>query len=304
MPTLFHMELTEVCFEKKTIDVSDGVGNTHNVSVELDPDSKCIKVESNVSGLDSTITFSLNREAFSQNGIFLYSYDLPDCGEFEDFYNSTLIPGAIYHLSKSFYHEHMFHDSLGDSMINAYVSDEYINIQAQDNKALMHFLCSYENRLIAFSEEIKYQFDYLERENLNPDDKYVVFIEKRKSLDSLCSDVLGETLFCESLLNSTYNHSFKINPETDSDYRRKAINLHNAVNCIRMYQSRNRENFEFKNARLNLELSYNSSKSLESQSVVLDENDKISKRGLKIGLFGLITGIVSLIASIISIFLS
>lgn len=300
IPTLFHTEIEPINFLTKEKDISDDAACSHHVRVDLDRVSADITIHSSSNASEFDLT--LHKINSSRNGLFSYSYELTE--EVESAFVGGVIPNAIYHMVKGFYHEHCYHKPECDSVLDAFVSDSEIDIKGMDNEALKHYIIQYEEKFSAFCEQIKYDLDFLQCNSADTDQKFVAF-GRRKELNNRCINVLGEYLYCLSLINSKYNGCCK--DDRNCKLYRSVINIENAVNNIKLLQEQNLAEFNFKNALVNLRLAFDADKRLrvindlsQQNQESLAQSDRLGKQSLKLGRWGLFIGILGFLIGIIS----
>lgn len=151
----------------------------------------------------------------SRNGLIQYRYELPEGFTPENQTHPLIdkeekITHAVYHAIKEFFHEHKFHKTSKDSIINPYANGDEINIKSTDNPALLHYLKQFEDRLFIAIEEIDVRAHRItslrsieEGEGLEE-----ALIETQSLLDE-CTKALGFGVYYKSLYSSKYNLSFK-----------------------------------------------------------------------------------------------
>jgi hypothetical protein len=300
IPTIFHTKILPLDLDSNLIekDISDNVGGSHHICVSLDETTFDLTIISTIPD-HNPITLNLKCLECSDNGLISYSYDTYD--DIELHFIEGKIPNAIYHMVKGFYHEHRFHDPESDSPLDAFTSPEQILIHEVDNKALRHYLEKYEIKFVSFSEQLKFEFDYLKKENEENINKPSVFF-KREEFNQKCNNILGEFVYCESLMNSKFNHSCKIQEikkekteeeKNPIDLRKVAINIHNAVKYVQLLQIQNKAEFDFKSVSVNLSLAYDTKEALSQNTQLIKKNDTLGCIGLSVGVLGFFISIFS-----------
>ncbi len=141
-------------------------------------------------------------------------------------FDQHTFPEAIYHLIKSFYHIHEFHEDESDSSFKPFVSDKNVNIHTTDNVALRHYLKNHEIAILNLVNNAKRLLRYvtdLEKSGQRQDS-----IREYESFPSMYIMALGYDTYIRSLLESVYNKECNIYNE-DRELRRRAFNLKNSV---------------------------------------------------------------------------
>lgn len=180
---------------------------------------------------DKTTEFNhfitLNYEDSSHNGMVKYSYTSTFLGDSEFGFDDTVFPEAIYHLIKSLYHIHEFHEDESDSSLQPYVSDHDIDIHQLDNEALRHYLKNYEQSVLYLVKSAKTLLRYVvDREKETGD---ISEIKEYESFPSMYVMALGYDAYIGSLYKSVYNSECRISNEEEKTLRRRAFNIENSV---------------------------------------------------------------------------
>jgi len=168
-------------------------------------------------------------EIREESGFMVYSLLLPDDSANDDFFIQNLrqeMPTALYHYIKSFFHEHINHDSEADSKLKAYVSsDEHFDFERDRTLVLNTVFGSYEDLFCGQAKivrkELREALDSLSNDknkfrNLNILDRLAVST----------NNVLGEIPFCEFLLSRSGQYA---DNELCSKIRR-------SINVLKDYQ--------------------------------------------------------------------
>lgn len=234
----------------------------------------------------------LKREQVSSNGLMMFSYKSTSNKESGFRFNSTEFPSAIYHMIKSFYHVHDFHDDASDSSLAPFVTSQKIDIQSDDNEALQHYLTKY-------SDIISSTVGYLRlairktREN-----KEEIRPETRSLFQQMCLYAKGYEVYMGVLYRSKYNTLCKIDGD-DRGWRHKACNIENGLRYIRTIE---REYGEYTQQKFVDKVIKDAESSLISsnESIQLSlESIKKSKIANIIGIVSIFIGIASLIVAFI-----
>lgn len=193
---------------------------------------------------------------------------------------------------KSFYHVHDFHDNDSDSSLVPFVTSNKIDIQANDNEALKHYLAKY-------SAIISLAVDYLRlairktrihQEDIKP--------ETRSLFQQICLFAKGYEVYMGVLYRSKYNTLCKTDGE-DREWRHKACNIENGLRYIRTIE---REYGEYTQQKFVNKVIKDAESSLISsnESIQLSiESIEKSKKANIIGIISIVVGIVSLIVAFV-----
>lgn len=217
IPTIFHIKPTLLHPEEttKSENISDDNGVDHFVSVHY-------------TGKGFDIASAPSSEASVKTSVFLEIKDLKSNGllycsckinesALEAQFIGEKIPNAIYHIIKAFYHKHEFHEDGEDSLLEAFCSERPIVLDSPDNDALVHYLKLYERKFRAYSKQISIFFSKASEAFItNPNDyriynKILHFIS-----DEMCDKALGESIYCNTLLNSKHNCSCRVSPRNET----------------------------------------------------------------------------------------
>lgn len=274
-PTIFHKKLTLKTL-RNDFRIDDDSDFHFKCILEfckdtIDPEKHTIKCTCNITtGKEEKpdiFTVNLNKLDIRRNGFAIYSCDECEVPEkYRDaFFDESKLLKPIYHKIKEFYHTHEA-DKNKDSVLTARWSETPDSIDTIDNMPLIRFLENFERMFCESAEVISdhnsnLQIKINEHEQK---DKYKLekIIAETKNLNVLCENALIEYTFCKTLLTSIYNHSFKHNIEVDLpdkhdtkeeksikeqkiEYRRKALNIRNAVRYIEniKYKNQNRQTY-------------------------------------------------------------
>ena len=260
-PTIFHRELI---LKRNPIEfrIDDNSEFPYSCTLNLQsrPNEKdrieILSERTIENGNIQRFTVILETEDISRNGFAIYSCD--DSQVPEDirdvFFGEHLLGKPIYHKIKEFYHIHEA-DKDKDSALIAQVRTKFDKIDEVDNEFLVNFLLNFETMFCASAETISsHNFNLqsqIEKYKNNNSHKLEELIIETQELNKLCENVLIEYTYCKTLLTSIYNKSFRhdIIPPNSTDlqneYRRKALNIRNAVRYIEnvRYKNSNRQNY-------------------------------------------------------------
>ena len=225
----------------------------------------------------------LKRKQVSSNGLMLFSYDSTSNEENGFRFTSTEFPTAVYHMIKSFYHVHDFHDSDTDSSLPPFVSSVIIDIQSKDNKALLHYLNNYNNVISNTVRYIQFAIRSTRRnkEEIRP--------ETRSGIQKLCLYARGYEVYMGVLYHSKYN-TISNTESKDREWRHIACNIENGLRYIRTIE---REYGEYTQQRFVDKVI----KDAESSLISSNKSIKISKISNYVGIASLIIGIISFFAA-------
>lgn len=221
----------------------------------------------------------LKREQVSSNGLMMFSYKSTSNKETGFRFTSSEFPTAIYHMIKSFYHVHDFHDNDNDSSLAPFISSHEINIQSDNNDALMHYLSKY-------SDIISFIVDYLRRAiRRTRENKDEIRPETRSLIQQFCLSARGYEVYMGVLYRSRYNSLCKIDGG-DRDWRHKACNIENGLRYIRTIEHEYSEYTQQKFVDKVI-------KDAESSLVSSSKSIKISKISNYVGIASLVIGVIS-----------
>jgi hypothetical protein len=309
-PTVFYRDFH---LQKKSIEFSDldddskdcpysctlnfigGNGEKGKHSIEII--SKLTKEDGSI----QEFTVILQNEDISRNGFAIYSCDdspVPDNIK-ATFFSEDILGQPIYHKIKEFFHFHEA-DKDNDSALTAQIKTELEKINGDDNDFLINLLKEFETMFCASAETIS-------SHNLNLQtiiEKYedndllltAIILETRK-LNKFCEDALIKYTYCKTLLASIYNKSFKHdiilsdNPEEKEkqiDYRRKALNIRNAVRYIEniKYKNNNRQNYILS------EILKNGEKAQQINLTLLKDGERSQRISLTLGVMGIFYALI------------
>lgn len=213
-------------------------GGTRTENISDNPDEKFpvrIKAEGkdiiiSVSGAEDPELFEdflrLRYEDFSHNGMVKYSFDSKFLDDSEFGFDDKNFPEAVYHMIKSLYHIHEFHEDESDSSLKPYLSTDDIDIHKENNAALRHYLRNHERAVLDLVKNAKTLLRSvleMEKEKGMPDE-----IRMYESFPSMYVMALGYDTYIHSLYDSIYNNECSIHNK-DKSLRRRAFNIENSV---------------------------------------------------------------------------
>ena len=284
-PTIFHKEPTPLKLDEPTIkfEIDDNSTFPYWCTLEYAEYetsekviSHCIKCKSEITKKDKsqdTFTVTFYNQSISRNGFAVYWCDenkIPEQYR-NHFFTEDVLLKPIYHKIKEFFHSHEA-DSEKDSVLIARCSeqiDKKNSIDAIDNVPLIGFLENFETMFCNSVNTIS-NLNSLIQEKIkkyeNNSYKLELLIKATQDLNALCENALIEYTYCKTLLTSIYNQSFRhdvdielnkrlvneINEkkkiEERIEYRRKALNIRNAVRYIEniKYKNQNRQDYILK----------------------------------------------------------
>ena len=141
----------------------------------------------------------------SDKGFVVYKLTLDD--EEDDFLCQDLrhsMPKAIYHYIKGFFHEHQFHLSDDDSLLDSYFSQsEIILSDIETQKAILKvYIQSYINKYagcVSLCRETLHRVSWNLQKNIKLGDSQD---ELRQIIENNQAILDGESLYCDFLINS------------------------------------------------------------------------------------------------------
>ena len=271
-------------------------GGTRTENISDNPDEKFlvrIKAEDkdiniSVSSVEDPERFEdfirLRYEDFSHNGMVKYSFGSQFLDDSEFGFDDKNFPEAVYHMIKSLYHIHEFHEDESDSSLKPYLSTDDIDIHKENNAALRHYLCNHERAVLDLVKNAK----TLLRSVLETEKKKGMPEEIRvyESFPSMYVMALGYDTYIHSLYDSIYNNECSIH-NTDKSLRRRAFNIENSVryfNVLNVFfdtKIRQVNNLSIlKKAEANLKNSEESLKQLEKSIRTAERSLSISQDSL------------------------
>lgn len=207
------------------------------------------------------------REAF-RIATILKSVEIRRCGLIQFKYSLSKtdhdrlkgIKDTLYHHIKVHFHHHLNHiDS--ESILRGCFTDERIDLRQPDNYALRHYFHEIHNYLNAKADFLLDDFKFIEGHVDKDDPEHK---EGRRLFYQNCENLLGMTVFFNSLLNSKRNHSCRIVPlssECDDELRRLGANIHNLIEAIRSIYRKSQSAFYLLNIQENREAMLRAEKS-------------------------------------------
>lgn len=141
----------------------------------------------------------------TETGFLVYKLNLDD--NETDFLCEELrhtMPKAIYHYVKNFFHEHQFHNSDDDSLLDSFFSSEEIQIQNEGTmrNILKVYLQSYINKYagcVFLCRDSLHTIAYNKQQNIKLGDS---LIELRRIMNNNTTVLDGESLYCDFMINS------------------------------------------------------------------------------------------------------
>lgn len=172
---------------------------------------------------------TLRYEDSSHNGLVKYSFEEKFLEDSDFGFSAKNFPEAIYHLIKSFYHVHEFHEDESDSSLQPYVCSEDIDIRQYDNAALHHYLKNYERSVLGLVNSAKkFLRHVVDLEDLEKEQPGTT-IREYEAFPNMYIMVLGYDTYIRSLYNSIYNRECRTTNEQTKQLRRIAFNIENSV---------------------------------------------------------------------------
>lgn len=163
---------------------------------------------------------------FSHNGMIKYRFTTKFLEGSEFGFDENTFPEVVYHLIKSLYHRHDFHEDESDSSLKPFLTREDIDIHTHGNDALNWYLLQYETtvrNLVKKAQVVVRHAVELEKEHRDDEirKRYVSFLQ-------MYVMVLGYDAYCSTLYRSVYNSRYRIEVD-NKEYRRRAFNIENSV---------------------------------------------------------------------------
>jgi len=215
----------------KVADISDIIGRPFKIKVETDGYNINILTqnEKNPEIFDSFIT--LYYEKSSHNGMVKYSFEPKYLANGKFGFDENAFPEVVYHIIKSFYHIHEFHEDETDSSLLPYLSKEDLNITEPDNKAIRHYLLNHEKIILVLVNLAReYAREVIDAEKSNPD----FVLKEFGTFINMYIMVLGYDTYFHSLYKSIYNKNCHISNDNEKRMRRCAFNIENSVKYFKV----------------------------------------------------------------------
>ena len=271
-PTIFHKELALNNKIHDEFPIDDKSDHTYWVTLDFNERNNSIDIKSTLTnfGKKEEFTVVLTEIHKSNNGFVIYECDEQKIEEKyrETFFSEDLLLKPIYHKIKEFYHTHEA-DKEKDSALKAQCGDKrYASVDEFLLKGdfLLNLLVDFETLFRASAETISDHNSKLQEkleEYKNSKEKIETLIKETGELSRLCENALIEYTYCKTLLTSIYNKFFQHSTgsellpadsddektrrekETKVEYRRKALNIRNAIRYVEniKYKNQNRQNF-------------------------------------------------------------
>lgn len=272
MPTIIHQDFKKpLCCQSDFFEISD---NLSGEELRDDDQKVYAKVELNANNNNIVIRFFQNKKEVelkdkqleleyvnrSHNGLFKYKITISEEGSFlikKGNDGKYQFPCDIYHKIKEFYHLHEHHQADdGDSMLKPYISSNDVDINQNDNEALLHYLHEYEVKFLEGHRFIQLIYNKLVIGGWWT--KIKMFFSRNSNHHSfyrLVSRLKGDKAYYNSLFYSCYNTHIKIkdvdiNDEVAKEKRRKAFNIDNIIGNIRTMEERINNKFSLSNSRI------------------------------------------------------
>ena len=293
IPTLVYTGFDDPLITQVEKNISDIPENELFVKLELvNGKHFCVSIR-NDDGVYSPFV-NLERVSVSWNGLIQYTYKSTS-GKDKGFrFTSTEFPTAIYHIIKSFYHIHDFHPAETDSTFRPYVSPGKVDIKAENNVALLHYLSMYGEFMSNSVKSLQFAIRAV-REN-----RKLVKPGTRSFIQELCLFAKGYEVYMGVLYRSKYN-TICNTASADRDWRHIACNIENGMNYVRTIEH---EYGEYSQQSFIEDVKNEALSSLESARKSLNlakESINLGKKSIYLGWGSVILGIVSIVAAVISI---
>ena len=241
---------------------------------------------------------TLTREDASANGMISYTYKSTTDKESGFRFTTKEFPTAIYHIIKSFYHKHEFHDGDNDSSLPPFVTSSKVDIHTADNPALQHYLKKYCDVISAFANYLQLA---IRRTRARKRD---VELEVREFFQSMCLMARGYELYLGVLYQSKYNTKCVPCNMEDRDLRHMACNIENGLRYIRLveyeygeYQQQAFVGKVLDDAAASVESSQKSIEISQESNKISQDSIRISRRSIKVGWVSIAIGIASLVTA-------
>lgn len=273
--------------------ISDNPAEEFNVRIVAKERDIDVLLQNEIAPSEFDHFITLTYEDSSHNGMVKYSYTPTFLGDSEFGFDDATFPEAIYHLIKSLYHVHEFHEDESDSSLQPYVSGHDIDIHQLDNEALRHYLKNYERAVLYLVRSAKTLLRYVvdrEKESGGISD-----IKEYESFPSMYVMALGYDAYIGSLYRSVYNSECRISNEEEKTLRRRAFNIENSVRYFNVL-------YVFFDTKIrqtnNLAILRKSEESLSTAAANLKETQKSAKSSTRWALWSIIISLAVSLASI------
>lgn len=229
IPTVNHVP---VPFDKpyhnggRTIDISDIQEHPFPIKIKARGKNIDILLSNEECPDEFELFLTLKYEGFSHNGMVKYSYDEKFLEDSNFGFSAEVFPEAVYHMIKSLYHVHEFHEDESDSSLQPYLSSSDIDIRKSDNAALRHYLENYERTVLNLVSRAKKFLRYVvDMEKEQPE----TTIREYEAFPNMYVMALGYDTYIHSLYDSVYNRECRTTNEQEKQLRRRAFNIENSV---------------------------------------------------------------------------
>lgn len=199
--------------------------------------------------------FSLKYIDHSHNGLFKYELKISDCGNALvkiDENGCASFPCDIYNKMKGFYHRHNYHAiDGGDSIIKPFISETDVDIKADNNAALKHYLCQYDDKFSNSFNLLSQLYEMLFKKK-----RFWVYIKlmigrgKHGPFYQMATSIKGDKTYCNTLLNSYYNRFDQIDENATEEQinemkeaRRRTFNIENITRSVSIMTERVNNHF-------------------------------------------------------------
>lgn len=169
----------------------------------------------------------LERKAESSNGLLMFSYE-PVGTERKFRFTADEFPSAVYHLIKCLYHTHDFHKKEEDSPLRPYITTKFIDVQKNDNPALLHYLQSY---CTVIRNNVTYLQLAIGKVRKNIEDG--VSPENRRRIQERCLRIRGFEVYMGVLYRSKYNTKCRTDNMRNRKWRHMACDIENGIRFAR-----------------------------------------------------------------------
>lgn len=313
LPKIVHCEienLGEPKEFKENISDLEGISLFVNVRLMKSKDIE-IGIYDNPDNANLSSHFiTLKYEDHSCNGTILYSYNEKIYRQKPGFgFTAEFFPKAIYHLIKSFYHQHDFHEEECDSILTPYISTQKKgkpDIHKANNKALLHYLKCYEEMLKNTVTYVQILLNKMRKQTQN----WTVTSKQFNLLPKLCLRVHGYEVYMGTLYYSRYNTMCRTDVcqigKLQKELRQRAFNIENALRYIKAVEYEFDVMYQQKNTNAILAAANEiMNKTAEQAKDSIESTEAAAKESSKLSTIWAIGGIVvSLLLGIISLWYS
>lgn len=230
------------------------------------------------------------------NGLIQFKYSLGenDLAIFNDVRN------IVYAFVKEHFHSHVYHKQNGGLKEGLFLKEQ-ITLRSQDNDALKFYFDQIYTLLKSEISQLSYDYqELIEREESDTPQ----IRQARNLFFRRCEDIFGEIVFFNSLLNSKWNVSCRLQPMVsnyDNQLYSLAHNIHNLIERLHVIYRKSLSSFYFNRIDENHYLQEELKKMTVSNGKIAEEIDSQLKASKTSNWISLGLGIISVLLGILSV---